>query len=329
MPHRLALLILFLWAGLGGTAARGQEDDLAKELPRIQPLEPDAALKSFRLHEGFRLQTVAVGAGRDRPGERLSTTPTAGSTRSRCADIRTPRTRPPATSAGSKTATATASSSGARSSSTACRGRRACCALRRRRLHRRRPRHPLRQGHRRRRRGRREEGRLHRLRHPERPGARQRPAQWGLDGWIYGVSGGNGGDIRNPSRPGRQARLGPRPRLPVQARRLAPSRRSPAAGSSATPSTTGGTASPATTATTSARSSCPPATWSATRRWRPRRCSTDIAAEGAAAPVYPDQPGRALADRPDPPARGRPGVSPSGSRRPSWSPPASSPRPPA
>ena len=25
--------------------------------------------------------------------------------------------------------------------------------------------------------------------------------QWGLDGWIYGISGGNGGDIRNPARP--------------------------------------------------------------------------------------------------------------------------------
>ncbi len=59
MPHRLALFILFLWAGLGGVAARGQGDDLAEELPRIQPLEPVAALKSFRLHEGFRLQTVA------------------------------------------------------------------------------------------------------------------------------------------------------------------------------------------------------------------------------------------------------------------------------
>ncbi len=59
MPHRLALLIAFVCASLGGTAARGQEDDLARELPRIQPLEPDAALKSFRLHEGFRLQTVA------------------------------------------------------------------------------------------------------------------------------------------------------------------------------------------------------------------------------------------------------------------------------
>ena len=111
------------WEGL---AARGQEDDLAKELPRIQPLEPDAALKSFRLHEGFRLQTVAVGAGRDRPGERRLRRRRPALRRSRCAAIRTPRSRPPATSAGSKTATATASSSGARSSSTACRGRRAC-----------------------------------------------------------------------------------------------------------------------------------------------------------------------------------------------------------
>jgi putative membrane-bound dehydrogenase-like protein len=28
---------------------------------------------------------------------------------------------------------------------------------------------------------------------------------WGLDGWIYGVSGGNGGDIKNPAHPNRPA----------------------------------------------------------------------------------------------------------------------------
>ena len=36
------------------------QDDLARELPRIKPLEPAAALKSFRIHEGFHLEPVAV-----------------------------------------------------------------------------------------------------------------------------------------------------------------------------------------------------------------------------------------------------------------------------
>jgi putative membrane-bound dehydrogenase-like protein len=37
-----------------------QPDDLARELPRIKPLASDAALKSFRLHDGFRLVPVAT-----------------------------------------------------------------------------------------------------------------------------------------------------------------------------------------------------------------------------------------------------------------------------
>ena len=37
-----------------------QEDELAKELPRIKPLSPAAAMQSFRVHDGFRLQAVAV-----------------------------------------------------------------------------------------------------------------------------------------------------------------------------------------------------------------------------------------------------------------------------
>ncbi len=36
------------------------QDDLARELPRIKPLEPDAALKSFHVHAGFHLEPVAV-----------------------------------------------------------------------------------------------------------------------------------------------------------------------------------------------------------------------------------------------------------------------------
>src|SRR5512144_1978931 len=39
--------------------ASGQ-DDLANELPRIKPLEPTAALASFRIHKGFRLEPVAT-----------------------------------------------------------------------------------------------------------------------------------------------------------------------------------------------------------------------------------------------------------------------------
>jgi putative membrane-bound dehydrogenase-like protein len=36
------------------------QDDLARELPRIKPLEPATALASFRIHEGFHLEPVAV-----------------------------------------------------------------------------------------------------------------------------------------------------------------------------------------------------------------------------------------------------------------------------
>ena len=39
---------------------KAQGDDLARELPRIKPLEPAAALESFRIHAGFRLEPVAV-----------------------------------------------------------------------------------------------------------------------------------------------------------------------------------------------------------------------------------------------------------------------------
>jgi putative membrane-bound dehydrogenase-like protein len=41
------------------SVAWGQED-LARELPRIKPLEPAAALESFRVHQGFRLEPAAV-----------------------------------------------------------------------------------------------------------------------------------------------------------------------------------------------------------------------------------------------------------------------------
>src|SRR5882757_6189791 len=41
------------------SVAKAQED-LARELPRIKPLEPAAALESFRVHRGFRLEPAAV-----------------------------------------------------------------------------------------------------------------------------------------------------------------------------------------------------------------------------------------------------------------------------
>jgi putative membrane-bound dehydrogenase-like protein len=56
----LALFGAFLTLGWTGTTVLGDEDDLARELPRIKPLEPEAALKSFKVREGFRLEPVAV-----------------------------------------------------------------------------------------------------------------------------------------------------------------------------------------------------------------------------------------------------------------------------
>lgn len=63
MRRRIALLSLvgaFLAVIDFGGIAGGADDDLSKELPRIKALEPDAAIKSFRLHQGFRLEAVAV-----------------------------------------------------------------------------------------------------------------------------------------------------------------------------------------------------------------------------------------------------------------------------
>ena len=53
----LTLFALMTVMGKGGLAA---DDDLARELPRIQPLEPDAALRAFQIHSGFRLELIAV-----------------------------------------------------------------------------------------------------------------------------------------------------------------------------------------------------------------------------------------------------------------------------
>ncbi|MGC8640396.1 MAG: PVC-type heme-binding CxxCH protein [Isosphaeraceae bacterium] len=53
--RRLVFLAICAFASRGDA-----QDDLARELPRIKPLEPAAALKSFRIHEGFHLEAVAV-----------------------------------------------------------------------------------------------------------------------------------------------------------------------------------------------------------------------------------------------------------------------------
>ena len=51
-----ALLGIVLAVTLGASA----QDDLARELPRIKPLEPAAALRSFRIHPGFHLEQVVA-----------------------------------------------------------------------------------------------------------------------------------------------------------------------------------------------------------------------------------------------------------------------------
>ena len=45
---------------LSWQSVKAADDDLAKELPRIKPLEPAAALGSFRVQPGFQLEAVAV-----------------------------------------------------------------------------------------------------------------------------------------------------------------------------------------------------------------------------------------------------------------------------
>ena len=57
---RLGSIVSILAVGLSSLLAIQADDDLAKELPRIAGLDPEAALKSFRIHPGFRLKAVAV-----------------------------------------------------------------------------------------------------------------------------------------------------------------------------------------------------------------------------------------------------------------------------
>ena len=59
LPLATVLLGLLLILGLHGPAAAEDDADLARELPRIKPLDGAAALKAFRVHAGFRLEPVA------------------------------------------------------------------------------------------------------------------------------------------------------------------------------------------------------------------------------------------------------------------------------
>lgn len=52
----VSFLSLLVLSGLQAAA----QDDLAKELPRLKPLEPAAAVKSFRIHPGFYVDLVAA-----------------------------------------------------------------------------------------------------------------------------------------------------------------------------------------------------------------------------------------------------------------------------
>ncbi len=60
--RRSALLVILSTSILVMAGFRGgsQEVDLARELPRIQAMDPATALKSFRIHQGFHLEPIAV-----------------------------------------------------------------------------------------------------------------------------------------------------------------------------------------------------------------------------------------------------------------------------
>ena len=55
MTRILLALTLISFCGIARS-----DDELANELPRIKPLDAAAALKAFKIHEGFRLDPVAV-----------------------------------------------------------------------------------------------------------------------------------------------------------------------------------------------------------------------------------------------------------------------------
>ncbi|HEV3164639.1 MAG TPA: PVC-type heme-binding CxxCH protein, partial [Isosphaeraceae bacterium] len=57
---RRSLLYLTLFTFALATRALPQDDDLARELPRLPPTEPADALTTFRLHKGFQLAPIAT-----------------------------------------------------------------------------------------------------------------------------------------------------------------------------------------------------------------------------------------------------------------------------
>jgi putative membrane-bound dehydrogenase-like protein len=57
---RSAALLLGLFLTVSAASVSAQEDELAKELPRVLPRSPAESMKSFRIHSGFQLEAVAV-----------------------------------------------------------------------------------------------------------------------------------------------------------------------------------------------------------------------------------------------------------------------------
>jgi putative membrane-bound dehydrogenase-like protein len=62
MRPRLSITLAHILLALCATPrqGRGQDEDLAKELPRIKATELADALRTFKIHDGFRLEPVAV-----------------------------------------------------------------------------------------------------------------------------------------------------------------------------------------------------------------------------------------------------------------------------
>jgi putative membrane-bound dehydrogenase-like protein len=60
IPSKMTSRILASFLALGAGAGHGQDDDLAKELPRIKATEPADAPATIRLHPGFRLHQTAI-----------------------------------------------------------------------------------------------------------------------------------------------------------------------------------------------------------------------------------------------------------------------------
>ena len=60
-PLKLVGVVAFVLTLLAGVISTGRgDDDLARELPRIKLRGPDEALKSFKIHPGFALEPIAV-----------------------------------------------------------------------------------------------------------------------------------------------------------------------------------------------------------------------------------------------------------------------------